>query len=108
MSRQRPLGSAEKACLERLMARGGRWADGDKPLWESKHWTLELLAALAIKGMVNEVKPGKEYKLTAAGTAQAEGLGIGDLMSPPVPRQSPVHFPLPGSYRLPSPSRRPY
>jgi hypothetical protein len=108
MSRQRPLGSAEKVCLQRLSARGGTWTEGEKPLWESKHWTLELLAALTIKGMVSEVKPGQEYRLTADGTAQADGLGFEISMPSPISGQTPVHFDESGSYRLPSPSRRPY
>jgi hypothetical protein len=68
-SRSKPLSSAEQAVLRKLIARGGTWANGDTPLWESRYWTLHLLNRLASQGLVSEVEQDRKYQATRDGLA---------------------------------------
>lgn len=72
--RERPLGTAEKTALLALLNRGGTWSKGDKPLWESAYWTIELLCGLIRKGMATEVAIGKQYELSEQGLRKAAQL----------------------------------
>lgn len=74
LGRERPLGTAEKSALLALMNRGGSWAKGDKPLWESAYWTIELLCGLIRKGMVVEVAVNRQYELSKQGLHKAAEL----------------------------------
>jgi hypothetical protein len=67
MTRSKPVGSAEAVVLQRLAANDGKWAVGDRPLWESQYWTLQLLGSLTRKGLVSEVVPDEHYVLTGEG-----------------------------------------
>lgn len=69
LGRERPLGTAEKAVLRELVARGGSWAAADYPLWESRHWTLKLLCGLIPKDMVTEVVRDEQYEISTKGLA---------------------------------------
>lgn len=76
MRRTSPLGSAEKEVLVGLAKRGGSWAHGDRALWESRQWTIQLLQALTLKELVTEVVYDKQYKLTARGQRVASELEV--------------------------------
>lgn len=67
MTRQRPVGTAEREVLQGMELIGGEWHKGNAPLWESEHWTLTLLRSLAVKGYVEEVVPDGHYRLNGLG-----------------------------------------
>ena len=67
MSRSKILGSGEMAVLRGLHYNRGQWVSEDGALYDSKYWTLRLLASLTGKGLVDEVVPEEHYKLTKAG-----------------------------------------
>jgi hypothetical protein len=71
MTRRAPLGTAEQAVLVALSDRGGVWSADDRPLWESRHWTLTLLNTLTFKGLVQEVECNQRYRFTDQGRAIA-------------------------------------
>ena len=66
-SSSKRLSSAEHTVLLRLMERGGTWTTGERPLWESRYWTLRLLNKLASTGLVEEVEQDTKYSLTRQG-----------------------------------------
>lgn len=70
MPRMTALGSAERAVLAGLYANGGTWSASKRPLWESRHWTLRILAALTRRGLVREVVPDVQYEITKEGERQ--------------------------------------
>jgi hypothetical protein len=71
MTRRAPIGTAEQAVLVALSDRGGVWAAGDRPLWESNHWTLKLLNTLTGKGLVQELEYNQRYGFTDQGRVTA-------------------------------------
>lgn len=75
LGRPRPLGTAEKAVLCELVTQGGSWSTADRPLWESRHWTLKLLCGLIPKGMVTEVVRDEQYEISAKGLAVVVKMG---------------------------------
>lgn len=89
MSRKLPLGSAERAVLDELAQRNGRWTHDDLPLYENRYWTLQLLSSLSRKGMVREVVPDLRYELTDEGTKEA---GTGNPGTRVLSDRLPVHF----------------
>lgn len=107
MTRQRPIGSSEKEMLARLFRNGGRWQVGERALWENKHWTLQLLKSLSLKGYVDEAAPDRQYQLTEPGLRVALVWGTRDAEPPPARRRQPVHFPEQGNGRRASALRRP-
>jgi hypothetical protein len=48
----RRLGDAERQALAALIECGGRWTAEDRPLWDNRYWTEQLLISLARKGFV--------------------------------------------------------
>lgn len=83
MTREKPVGSAERSVLEWLARNSGRWTEDDGTVWESKFWTLQLLVALAAKGLVNEVVAGAHYELSPKGNQ----LLVGQVFGGTVPNQ---------------------
>lgn len=57
MVRQKPLGDAELQALRALRKTGGSWNPKRAALWDNRHWTLQLLYALARSGYVAETAP---------------------------------------------------
>lgn len=107
MTNRRLLGTAEKEVLKNLYRNGGKWEEGNRRLWENKHWTLTLLASLVVKGYVDEVEPDKQYRLAPEGFQLVVDQGICVPTPTPTRRQEPVHFPRQGSIRRVSTLRRP-
>jgi hypothetical protein len=94
MTRKDTLGSAEGAVLAALLGRRGHaWAADDRPLWESRHWTLTLLNTLTSKGLVDELDPNKRYELTAEGRAKAAEIGAVSRSLEPEPYDPTVDWP---------------
>jgi hypothetical protein len=74
-SRNERISSAEATVLVRLAATtNGRWESGERPLWESRYWTLRLLNILAGKGMVTEVVIDETYEITRDGLRRSKSL----------------------------------
>lgn len=66
------LGSAERIVLVKLSEWGGVWRTGNRPLWESAHWTLTLLNTLTSKGLVKELESNTRYELSELGHAKVK------------------------------------
>lgn len=79
--RKKPVGSAEICALRRLLATDGVWSSQDRPLWESKYWTTQLLCSLSQKGLVKEVVADEQYEITPAGVEAAQ-ISVATLTSP--------------------------
>jgi hypothetical protein len=70
MAKQIRLGDAERETLVALERRGGNWTTADRALWDSRHWTLQLMASLSRKGCV-QVTGVDTFAITPQGRAVA-------------------------------------
>lgn len=93
------LGQAEKAALIAMVQRGGVWEKESKWVWESTHWTVELMDSLSRKGFAEPLEPGARYQLTAQGKALATELLLPFVQIHAQRRSQPVQLPRQGSYR---------
>jgi hypothetical protein len=98
--RQVTLGSAEKAVLLAMLQRRDVWSKASGWVWESAHWTVQLMGALERKGLVQPLVPDEQYQLTARGKGVATELLLPFVQIHEQKRTRPVSLPPTGSYRV--------
>lgn len=70
------LGTAERQVLEAVDYVGGTWTKDKGVLYENFYWTRCILARLANRGLVKEVRREEEYTLTVEGRGLLDGTPV--------------------------------
>lgn len=70
------LGTAEQQVLDGVDRVGGTWTQEKGVLYENFYWTRCVLARLANRGLLKEVRHEEEYTLTDEGRALLDGAPV--------------------------------